>query len=92
MTIRYNRRAKEWNNEAIAFFSKAKFNLENTHEAFEPYTETSGSYYPIRDSCAKKGDPSEGCLNTNAYMYKAYMGTPLRLWWILPSGPRTTRL
>lgn len=76
MTVRYNRRAKEWNNETIAFFSKAKFNLENTHEAFEPYTETSGSHYPIRDSCAKKGDPSEGCLNTNAYMYKAYMDTP----------------
>ena len=77
MITRYNKRAKEWNNETIAFFSKANFSLENTHKEFVPYTQTSGSYYPIRDTCTKKGDPNEGCMQTDAFLFKAYMDTPV---------------
>ena len=32
-------------------------------------TTHSGSYYPVRDSCSKKGDPSEKCVYTDAYYY-----------------------
>lgn len=70
---RYNKRAVEWNNQSIALFSNAHFSLNNAQVDFKPHTETSGSFYPMRDACNKKGDPAEGCVRTDAYMYKGYM-------------------
>lgn len=39
----------------------------------ESVTTTSGSYYPVRDSCMKKNDPEEKCLLTDALYYKTYI-------------------
>ena len=32
-------------------------------------SQTTGLYYPTRDSCKQKGDPKEGCLTTEAMYY-----------------------
>lgn len=72
---RYNKRAVEWNNQSIALFSTAHFSLSNAQVDFKPHTESSGSFYPMRDACKKKGDPAEGCVSTDAYMYKGYMSS-----------------
>lgn len=76
MIPRYNTRAKEWNNETIAFFSKANFSLENMHKEFVPDTQTNGSYYPVRDTCTMKGDPDGGCIQTDAFLFKVDIDTP----------------
>ena len=35
-------------------------------------TETTGKYYPVRDSCDKDGDPAEKCVYTQALFYQSY--------------------
>ena len=35
-------------------------------------TETTGKYYPVRDSCDKDGDPAEKCVYTQALFYQTY--------------------
>ena len=34
--------------------------------------ETTGKYYPVRDSCDKDGDPAEKCVYTQALFYQSY--------------------
>ena len=36
-------------------------------------TETTGKYYPVRDSCDKDGDPAEKCVYTQALFYQSYV-------------------
>ena len=38
-------------------------------------TETTGKYYPVRDSCDKDGDPAEKCVYTQALFYQTYVST-----------------
>ena len=35
--------------------------------------ETTGKYYPVRDSCDKDGDPAEKCVYTQALFYQTYV-------------------
>ena len=35
--------------------------------------EKTGSYYPVRDSCDKEGDPSEKCILTDALFYQGHI-------------------
>lgn len=35
-----------------------------------PFSETFGENYPIRDACKEKGDPKEGCVNTDAFYFR----------------------
>ena len=39
----------------------------------ETLTETSGNFYPVRDACNKKGDPTTGCKYTEALYYETVM-------------------
>ena len=36
-------------------------------------TETTGKYYPVRDSCNKYDDPAEKCVYTQALFYQSYV-------------------
>lgn len=67
VNVRYNTRAKQWVQEGIPTFGNASFTFSGTN--LIPVTTTSGNYYPVRDTCSKKGDPEEKCVYTNAYYY-----------------------
>ena len=54
---RYNKRAVEWNNQSIALFSTAHFSLSNAQVDFKPHTESSGSFYPMRDASTRRATP-----------------------------------
>ena len=69
LIVRYNRRAGEWVNGGMDFYKNATFTVNKVKAV--PDTETPGEYYPVRDSCKKKNDPTEGCMTTEGYFYKA---------------------
>ena len=54
-------------------FKGATFTAYSGDEKYvlEPYTETFGELYPIRDRCNLKGDPKGGCTTTEAFYYTA---------------------
>lgn len=68
---RYNSRAKEWVESGINEFKDLTFTTNGV--AMAPSTETSGKYYPVRDSCEKDGDPEDKCVYTQAYYYQSYI-------------------
>ena len=61
-------RAEKWNTIGLPTFREANFTVNR--ERLFAVTETSGSYYPVRDACNKKGDPSTGCNYTEALYYE----------------------
>ena len=63
----------------IDFFRNASFYLNDISSKFDVNSETSGNYYPVRDSCNKDDDPEEGCLSTDALYYELSL--------VLPSTP-----
>ena len=69
---RYNKKATIWQNDGIPYFKKASFSASVGDKVYElqPYSETFGENYPIRDSCNLKGDPSEGCVHTDAFYFR----------------------
>ena len=69
--LRYNQRARIWNEYGIPEFKGALFTASvNGQQTFlQPNTETFGENYPIRDKCNRKGDPKIGCITTEAYHY-----------------------
>ena len=52
------------------FYKNATFTVNKVKA--ENDTETPGQYYPVRDSCKKKDDPTEGCMTTEGFFYKGY--------------------
>lgn len=68
---RYNSRAKEWVENGLESFKGQSFTLNDDKE-MTVNQETSGKYYPVRDSCDKEGDPSEKCVLTDALFYQGY--------------------
>ena len=68
LIVRYNRRASEWVNGGMDFYKNATFTINKVIAGND--TETPGQYYPVRDSCKKKDDPTEGCMTTEGFFYK----------------------
>ena len=66
----YNIRAAEWAENGLNEFRSVS--LTTNDLPMIPVTETSGKYYPVRDSCEKDGDPADKCVYTQALFYQAY--------------------
>lgn len=67
MTCRYNARAKVWMSSGITQFKDITFRVNN--QKMWSSNSTGGVYYPVRDSCDKKGDPEERCLAADSHYY-----------------------
>lgn len=65
--IRYNERATVWEYYGKHAFKNQSFTVNGL-----TMKEGDDSYplYPVRDQCAKKGDPSEGCKYTESLYYQ----------------------
>lgn len=69
---------KNWEEWGIDQFKNAQFSVKIGSDTYDlsECTETFGEYYPIREQCNRKGDPSEGCLTADAFHYRAKIPYP----------------
>lgn len=78
LIYRYNRYVQNWEEWGIDDFKNGKFSVivGNSTYFFNECTETFGDNYPIREHCNRTGDPSNGCLTTRAFHYRAKIPYP----------------
>lgn len=71
MTPRYNKAVEPWLNGGREAFDNNNFTIVDSSgvENFKKIDRVSGTYYPMRDSCHKPGDPKEGCKETGLLYY-----------------------
>lgn len=75
MTKRYNKKAQDWVDGGLREFDNLSFTVttSGSDRPFEKHNTASGVFYPCRDSCKLKGDPSEGCIYTGDLHYAYYL-------------------
>lgn len=71
VTPRYNKAVEPWLNGGREAFDNNNFTIVDSSgvEIFKKIDKVSGTYYPMRDSCHKPGDPKEGCKETGLLYY-----------------------
>ncbi|KAK8799572.1 hypothetical protein WA158_006121 [Blastocystis sp. Blastoise] len=65
--LSYNNLTSKWE-ESVEDFSHTSFRVNG--QLMEQITWATGSYYPVRDSCDKDGDPEGGCKSAQVAYYK----------------------
>ncbi|KAK8795677.1 hypothetical protein WA158_000334 [Blastocystis sp. Blastoise] len=69
---KYNERIAAWNEKDRSSFAKSSFSLTTDFSSysFDSITLSSGTNWPVRDSCKLEDDPSEGCIETKPQYYQ----------------------